>query len=321
MATELKLRRDVEGDIDAMTPAEGEPIYDITNKRLRMGDGSTAGGIHLGASADHQKQTFVHAAASGTDTLTLTLDPPIASYTTGLKASFKAANNNTGTVTIAINGLSAKTIKKNAGADDLVANDLVSGGIYNIEYDGTNFQIDRLVGAGVTSISNVAITAVANIDITGFLPGTYDNYEVWISNGQPANDGVILILETSTDGGSTFDVGASDYTWAVLFTSEGATPSADANADDAQIQFTGDISVGNAANENVSVKLCLYDPGSAEFSNFTWQAISRGTTTALSHYTGSGDRQATADVDGLRFSFGAGNWVAQGKIQFLGIVK
>ncbi len=47
MATELKLRRDIEGDIDAMTPAEGEPIYDITNKRLRVGDGAVAGGVSL----------------------------------------------------------------------------------------------------------------------------------------------------------------------------------------------------------------------------------------------------------------------------------
>ena len=55
---ELKLRRDVEADIDAMTPAEGEPIYDITNKRLRIGDGAVAGGLHLSAAADLQKQTF-----------------------------------------------------------------------------------------------------------------------------------------------------------------------------------------------------------------------------------------------------------------------
>ncbi len=141
MATELKLRRDVEGDIDAMTPAEAEPIYDITNKRLRVGDGSTAGGLHLGAAADIQKQIFVYAAATGTDTLTLTLDPPLASYTTGLKVSFKAANNNTGTVTININGLGAKTIKRATGANDLLGNDLVSGGLYDIGYDGTNFQL------------------------------------------------------------------------------------------------------------------------------------------------------------------------------------
>ncbi len=52
MAVELKLRRDVEADIDAMTPAEGEPIYDITNKRLRVGDGSTAGGTPLAVESE-----------------------------------------------------------------------------------------------------------------------------------------------------------------------------------------------------------------------------------------------------------------------------
>ncbi len=150
MSTELKLRRDVEADIDAMTPAEGEPIYDITNKRLRVGDGSTAGGLHLAAAADIQKQTYNFAAATGTDTLTLTLDPALASYITGLRASFKAAANNTGTVTININGLGAKTIKKNRGADDLAADDLITSGIYEIVYDGTNFQL-------LTNSSNVRI--------------------------------------------------------------------------------------------------------------------------------------------------------------------
>ena len=52
MAVELKLRRDVEADIDAMTPAEGEAIYDITNKRLRVGDGSTAGGTPLAVESE-----------------------------------------------------------------------------------------------------------------------------------------------------------------------------------------------------------------------------------------------------------------------------
>ena len=52
MAVELKLRRDIDTDIDAMTPAEGEPIYDTTNKRLRVGDGSTAGGTPLAVESE-----------------------------------------------------------------------------------------------------------------------------------------------------------------------------------------------------------------------------------------------------------------------------
>ena len=144
--TELKIRRDVTGDITAMTPAEGELIYDITEKHVRAGDGSTAGGNIQGSAKDIQQQKFTYALVTGTDTLAATLAPALGSYTTGFKALVEIANNNTGAVTINFNALGAKTIKKNAGADDLAADDLVAGGLYPISYDGVNMQ---LLGAAV----------------------------------------------------------------------------------------------------------------------------------------------------------------------------
>jgi hypothetical protein len=45
--TQLQLRRDTAANIGAITPAQGEPIYDVTNATLRMGDGATAGGAML----------------------------------------------------------------------------------------------------------------------------------------------------------------------------------------------------------------------------------------------------------------------------------
>jgi hypothetical protein len=45
--TQLQLRRDTAVNIAAITPAQGEPIYDVTNATLRMGDGATAGGSML----------------------------------------------------------------------------------------------------------------------------------------------------------------------------------------------------------------------------------------------------------------------------------
>ena len=45
--TQLQLRRDIAANIEAITPAQGEPIYDVTNATLRMGDGATAGGSML----------------------------------------------------------------------------------------------------------------------------------------------------------------------------------------------------------------------------------------------------------------------------------
>jgi hypothetical protein len=44
VTTQLQLRRDTTANIGAITPAQGEPIYDVTRKALVLGDGATAGG-------------------------------------------------------------------------------------------------------------------------------------------------------------------------------------------------------------------------------------------------------------------------------------
>ena len=43
--TQLQLRRDTTTNIDGVTPAQGEPIYDVTRKALVVGDGATPGGL------------------------------------------------------------------------------------------------------------------------------------------------------------------------------------------------------------------------------------------------------------------------------------
>jgi len=80
------------------------------------------------------------ATVSGTDTLTGSLTPAIAAYTTGDLFSFVAVATNTGASTINLNSLGAKSITK-SGTTALGAGDLVSGQVYLIEYDGTRFQL------------------------------------------------------------------------------------------------------------------------------------------------------------------------------------
>lgn len=47
MATQVQIRRGTSTECDAFTGVVGEAFYDTTNKRLRMSDGSTAGGTVL----------------------------------------------------------------------------------------------------------------------------------------------------------------------------------------------------------------------------------------------------------------------------------
>jgi len=137
----------------AMTPAEGEIIYDTTNDRLRVGDGAVAGGFALPNAFDIQKGAFNTVNASGTDTLTVTLDPVPASYTTNMTVHFKAAATNTGAATLNVNSLGAKNIYKASGGAlvALGAGDLTIGAFYTVRYDGTQFVLEGAAGGGVTS--------------------------------------------------------------------------------------------------------------------------------------------------------------------------
>ena len=84
---------------------------------------------------------------SGADTIIASVSPSLTSYVVGQSFKFLAAATNTGAVTINISALGAKSIVKN-GTTALAAGELISGSLYQIVYDGTNFQ---LIGAGGVS--------------------------------------------------------------------------------------------------------------------------------------------------------------------------
>lgn len=96
----------------------------------------------------------------------VTLTPALGAYVAGVLVQFNANFASTGACTVNVNGLGAKTIKKLDGATDLVTNDIKSGQIVELEYDGTNFQM-------LNPVANAPLTSVTD---TGFLtssaPGT-----------------------------------------------------------------------------------------------------------------------------------------------------
>lgn len=81
--------------------------------------------------------------------------PAISAYATGQSFKIKANFANTGACTIAVSGLAAKSIKLSTGADP-AANVIVSGGLYDISYDGTNFILLDTENVTRTKDSNYA---------------------------------------------------------------------------------------------------------------------------------------------------------------------
>lgn len=81
--------------------------------------------------------------AGGTaDVFTLTPSPAITAYTAGQLFAFLAVGTNTTTVTANVSAVGAKDVQVNGSA--LAAGEIVSGKLYTIRYDGTQFQLESL---------------------------------------------------------------------------------------------------------------------------------------------------------------------------------
>lgn len=182
-ATQVQIRRDTAANLAVTTPVEAELGYDQTNKRILIGDGSTAAGIPHVNYNDGRIGTFQRGTVGGTaNAITLTLSPVALSYQAGMEIWFLASGTNTGSTTIDIDGLGTRTIQKlKAGSlQNLEAGDLVSGVFYKTIYNGTNFQLTTLYSSGLESVSQGNLNTstgtfsgnTGNLIVTGFAIGS-----------------------------------------------------------------------------------------------------------------------------------------------------
>lgn len=111
---------------------------------------------------------------SGTDTITASGSPTVASYVTGASYYFTPAGSNTGAATINIDSLGAKSITKN-GTTALAAGDLTANRMTVVVYDGTQFQlVNPPASSGVLTNGNTAIgTSALNSLTSGSLNAAF----------------------------------------------------------------------------------------------------------------------------------------------------
>ncbi|MBF0309241.1 MAG: hypothetical protein HQL56_06910 [Magnetococcales bacterium] len=93
------------------------------------------------------------------DVVTVTL-PETVTYTAGLHVCFLAVYANTGPVTINVNALGAKALKRHDGSS-LVANDIVAGQIVDLRYDGTNFQVANAAALATEAAASAAAASAS----------------------------------------------------------------------------------------------------------------------------------------------------------------
>ncbi|WP_288374789.1 phage tail protein [uncultured Pseudomonas sp.] len=133
-AAELYARNQLKAHVEAADP---HPQY------LRRAD----------AAKDSGPLAWLGDAKGSADALVLELkssESALTAYAAGQRFQFKATATNTGAVTVRVNGLAAVPVKKagTAGLADLVGGDIRAGALYDLNHDGTYFQLGGGVGAG-----------------------------------------------------------------------------------------------------------------------------------------------------------------------------
>lgn len=162
------------GDNDPRIPTSGETAALVGNNTdIAVGTGNkfvTQTGL--------QKSVEQYAVSTGSaNAYIVALSPIPTSYAAGMPVKFTSNFANTGSATVNVNSLGAKTIKKLDGATNLVSGDIANGQTVTLIYDGTNFVMQNPPVNTYTYVSAVtttgSITTTQNIDTaftTGFTP-------------------------------------------------------------------------------------------------------------------------------------------------------
>jgi hypothetical protein len=169
--------------------------------------------------------------------------------------------------------------------------------------------------SAMTLISTATASSSSSINFTG-LTSAYKNYVVIVTNCVPATNNAALYFRTSTNNGSSYDAGASDYyssgtnfsntTWNYLA------------AVDAQGYINSSGQENVAANGGTSFTLTLVNPSAANRIQWYATGFEYGTS-EVGAFTRGGFRLATTGaVNAIRFLYNSGN-IASGTFKLYGI--
>lgn len=237
----------VSGDI--LSGAVYEAVYDgtewiVLNASTGSGSGTvnncgtaksaayySATGTTTSCTSESALTQYLYAADSGSaNAYVITLAPALGSLVTGEQAFFTTTHANTTASTINVNGLGVKNITKD-GTTALIANDILASTVYEIVWDGTEWQlvnpstIGAAIGTSLLATGIVDGTAPVTISTSASvtLGGTYNSgytfnqdatpgaaitytlpaaaagkqYCVSNSNGGSANTGTLEILTSA----------------------------------------------------------------------------------------------------------------------------
>ena len=241
---------------------------------------------------------------------------------TGNSATVTTNANLTGEVTSSGN---AAVIDKTAITNRTADASPDAAADYVLTYDASAAALKKVLiqdlpsagsGSYVKIGSSQTASASSEIVFTS-LSTTYRDFVIMLSNVVPATDTANLLFRTSTDNGSTYDSGAGNYRWSIMAALDSAALGATANASDTSIRLMSNCGTGTRESVSGWVRLC--NPQGTGGCFISTSLSGKNATPNYVTITGGGIREASADVDAIRFFMSSGN-IASGVFTLYGVV-
>ena len=257
-------------------------------------------------------------------------------------ADIGAANRNriqiTGTTTITSFGTTANCLKvvRFAGVLTLTHNGtslILPGaanrttaagdvGIYMSDASGNWREISYATASGPNGLVKLATLTASNsasLADTTSLTGAYKNYLIVVTNVLPATNGTTLLMQFSTNGGSSYDSGAN-YTNSTYYINQASVAGSACSAGANSIQMNLSASLSNAAPNNFNAALTLLNvTASSGYKHISSRASYNSSAGYLTFETNAGVYSGSVSaINAVRFSMASGN-IASGTIEIYGM--
>ena len=191
--------------------------------------------------------------------------------------------------------------------------DTIDSGISSFSYGllsaaGTNPSLEQ----AVHKIASGTVSSAASLDITD-LSTEYLMYEIVFSDLLPATDTVDLLFRTSTNNGSSFNSGASDYAYTSVRNTTTAALDGSYSGGSTAIAFNDNggtpVRFGNTAGtEEAAGWIRITNPTNAnEPTQVTAMLGSVNSGSIITYYSCFGQRLNAEDNDAVQILFSSGN--------------
>ena len=176
---------------------------------------------------------------------------------------------------------------------------------------------------GRTLLLTATASASSTIDFTSNIDSTYEQYIFELVNIDVSVDNATIDIRVSTDGGSTFKSGATDYRWVTMEKAGTIAITGSGSGNDTEISLSDAYGIDNTSgSSNCSGTVNLYNPASSTYTtNFSSQlTFVEGTSLNSTVSSGAGYYNSSTAVDAIRFQPSSGNFVV-GEFKLYGIKK